>query len=71
MRKSQVRDGYAAAKEPWLIFSSTNEFKPRQIMKLYSRRMQIGQNFRNEKSERFGFGPVTATQPDVYLFCVC
>ncbi|PHM35556.1 IS4 family transposase [Xenorhabdus szentirmaii] len=56
VRKSQVRDGRAAAKEPWLIFSSTNEFKPRQIMKLYSRRMQIEQNFRDEKSERFGFG---------------
>lgn len=25
-------------------------------MKLYSRRMQIEQNFRDEKSERFGFG---------------
>nr|WP_314727921.1 hypothetical protein [Serratia grimesii] len=25
-------------------------------MKLYSRRMQIEQNFRDGKSERFGFG---------------
>lgn len=55
-RKSQVRDACKAAKEPWLIFSSTNDFKPREIMKLYSRRMQIEQNFRDEKSERFGFG---------------
>ncbi len=55
-RKSQVRDGRSAAKEPWLIFSSTADFKPREIMKLYSRRMQIEQNFRDEKSERFGFG---------------
>ncbi|EAO2083487.1 IS4 family transposase [Salmonella enterica] len=55
-RKSQVRDGRSAAKEPWLIFSSTDDFKPREIMKLYSRRMQIEQNFRDEKSERFGFG---------------
>lgn len=31
-------------------------FKPREIMKLYRRRMQIEQNFRDEKSERFGFG---------------
>ncbi|WCG83322.1 IS4 family transposase [Pectobacterium sp. A5351] len=46
----------ASAKEPWLIFTSTDEFKPREIMKLYSRRMQIEQNFRDEKSERFGFG---------------
>ncbi|EBS4412910.1 IS4 family transposase [Salmonella enterica subsp. enterica serovar Infantis] len=55
-RKSQMRDGRSAAKEPWLIFSSTDDFKPREIMKLYSRRMQIEQNFRDEKSERFGFG---------------
>ncbi|EIS5907633.1 IS4/IS5 family transposase, partial [Salmonella enterica] len=38
------------------IFTSTEEFKPREIMKLYSRRMQIEQNSRDEKSERFGFG---------------
>ncbi len=55
-RKSQIRDGRSSAKEPWLIFSSTNDFKPREIMKLYSHRMQIEQNFRDEKSERFGFG---------------
>lgn len=55
-RKSQVRDARKAAKEPWLIFSSTDDFKAREIMKLYSRRMQIEQNFRDEKSERFGFG---------------
>lgn len=55
-RKSQINDGRSAAKEPWLIFSSTDDFKPREIMKLYSRRMQIEQNFRDEKSERFGFG---------------
>ncbi|EDR9398906.1 TPA: IS4 family transposase [Salmonella enterica subsp. enterica serovar Frintrop] len=55
-RPSQIKDARSAAKEPWLIFSSTNNFKPREIMKLYSRRMQIEQNFRDEKSERFGFG---------------
>lgn len=54
-RKSQVCDGRSSAKEPWLIFSSTDDFKPREIMKLYSRRMQIEQNCRDEKSERFGF----------------
>jgi len=55
-RKSQIRDARKAAKEPWLIFSSTDDFKLREIMKLYSRRMQIEQNFQVEKSERFGFG---------------
>lgn len=55
-RLSQIKDARSAAKEPWLIFSNTNDFKPREIMKLYSRRMQIEQNFRDEKSERFGFG---------------
>ncbi|EII93823.1 hypothetical protein ECTW07793_1342 [Escherichia coli TW07793] len=55
-RPSQIKDARSAAKEPWLIFSSTDDFKPREIMKLYSRRMQIEQNFRDEKNERFGFG---------------
>lgn len=55
-RKSQIRDGQSSAKEPWLLFSNTDDFKAREIMKLYSRRMQIEQNFRDEKSERFGFG---------------
>jgi hypothetical protein len=55
-RRSQEKAGREAAKAPWLIFSSTDEFSPRKIMKLYSRRMQIEQNFRDEKSERFGFG---------------
>ncbi|EEJ3488941.1 IS4 family transposase [Salmonella enterica] len=55
-RPSQIKDASPAAKEPWLIFSSTDDFKPRVIMKLYSRRIQIEQRFRDEKSERFGFG---------------
>ncbi|EBP3475257.1 IS4 family transposase [Salmonella enterica subsp. arizonae] len=55
-RPSQLKDASPAAKEPWLIFSSTDDFKPRVIMKLYSRRIQIEQHFRDEKSERFGFG---------------
>lgn len=55
-RPAQTKDARSAATEPWLIFSSTDDLKPREIMKLYSRRMQIEQNFRDEKSERFGFG---------------
>ena len=55
-RPSQIKDASSAAKEPWLIFSSTDDFRPREIMKLYSRRMQTEQNFRDEKSEHFGFG---------------
>ena len=45
-----------SAKEAWLIFSRTNDFIAREIIKLYSRRMQIEQNFRDEKNGRFGFG---------------
>ncbi|MDK9358855.1 IS4 family transposase [Lelliottia sp. V106_10] len=35
-RYSQEKAGREAAKEPWLIFSSTDEFKPKEIMKLVS-----------------------------------
>lgn len=45
-----------STQESWIIFSSTDGYRSREIMKLYSRRMQIEQNFRDEKSERFGFG---------------
>lgn len=55
-RPAQIKDARSAAAEPWLLFSNIDDFKPREIMKLYSHRMQIEQNFRDEKSERFGFG---------------
>lgn len=55
-RKSQVKDRHSSAKAPWLLFSSTDNFNHREIMRLYSQRMQIEQNFWDEKSERFGFG---------------
>lgn len=44
------------AREPWLLFTSLMGYKPRGIVKIYSRRMQIEQNFRDEKSERYGLG---------------
>lgn len=45
-----------SAQDPWLLFSNVEGLKPVQIMTLYSRRMQIEQNFRDEKSPRFGYG---------------
>lgn len=45
-----------SAQAPWLLFSNVEGVKPVQIMTLYSRRMQIEQNFRDEKSPRFGYG---------------
>lgn len=44
------------AREPWLLFTSLMGYKPREIVKIYSRRMQIEQNFRDEKSGRYGLG---------------
>lgn len=55
-RYKQERDGRSSAKTPWLLFTSSDDFRPREVIKIYSRRMQIEQNFRDEKSERFGFG---------------
>lgn len=40
---------YLHKKEPWLLFSSTGDYKPREIMKLDSHRIQIEQNFRPER----------------------
>jgi hypothetical protein len=55
MPKTQ-REHRSGARDPWLVFSNREEMSAQQIMTLYSRRMQIEQNFRDEKSPRFGFG---------------
>ena len=55
MPKTQ-REHRSSAQEPWLLFSNVEGLEPYQIMMLYSRRMQIEQNFRDDKSPRFGFG---------------
>lgn len=48
-RPSVTAKARTAGKLPWFIFTNSTEFSPKQVMKLYSRRMQIEQNFRDEK----------------------
>lgn len=55
-RASVTAKAQTAGKSPWFIFTNSTEFTPKQVMKLYSRRMQIEQNFRDEKNPRWGFG---------------
>lgn len=43
------------AKEPWLLATSDKELTSLQVVKLYSKRMQIEQNFRDDKSMQYGF----------------
>lgn len=43
------------AKEPWLLATSDKELTSQQAVNLYSQRMQIEQNFRDDKSLRYGF----------------
>lgn len=43
------------AKEPWLLLSSDDELSATQVVNMYSKRMQIEQNFRDDKSQRYGF----------------
>jgi hypothetical protein len=50
------REHRSSALTPWLLFSNVKDGDPEQIMKLYSRRMQIEQNFRDEKNPRLGYG---------------
>ena len=42
-------------REPWIIVSSL-QLKATKIINLYKKRMQIEQNFRDDKNERWGFG---------------
>jgi hypothetical protein len=62
-RPKAEKEQRVSAKEPWLIFSNTDELKPREI-KLYSRRMQIEQNSEMRKANASGLvcGPVTVVQ---------
>ena len=43
------------AKEPWLLATSDSELTSQKTVNLYSKRMQIEQNFRDDKSVRYGF----------------
>ena len=54
----QARKMVRAAGEPWLLVCSPSlaERSGRQIVSLYSRRMQIESSFRDLKSHRFGAG---------------
>ncbi|HDH7365378.1 TPA: IS4 family transposase [Escherichia coli] len=56
IRPSVTAKARTAGKSPWFIFTNSTEFSPKQVMKLYSRRMQIEQNFRDEKNPRWGLG---------------
>ncbi|ATG75514.1 hypothetical protein AN401_18060 [Zobellella denitrificans] len=51
--EKQYRD---AAEEPWLLVTSDADLTARQVVSLYRKRMQIEQNFRDDKSQRYGFG---------------
>ncbi|MGJ8694450.1 MAG: hypothetical protein ACSHW0_18435 [Thalassotalea sp.] len=44
------------AKVPWLLASLDGDLTSAQVVKLYSKRMQIEQNFIDDKSMKYGFG---------------
>ena len=45
-----------SAKEPWVLFSSIDNISANEIIKIYECRMQIEENFRDNKSVRYGLG---------------
>lgn len=47
-----------ANRTPWVIATSLcrTEYKARQIINIYKKRMQIEQNFRDDKNVQYGFG---------------
>ncbi|WP_417605280.1 transposase, partial [Oceanimonas baumannii] len=46
----------AQAKEPWLLVTSDERLSAKEVVSIYQTRMQIEQNFRDDKSQRYGFG---------------
>lgn len=43
------------ASEPWLLVTNDASLSATQVVTYYSKRMQIEQNFRDDKSQRYGF----------------
>jgi len=43
------------ANEPWLLVTSDEALSSKKAVQLYSKRMQIEQNFRDDKNQRYGF----------------
>jgi hypothetical protein len=55
-RDSNTMDQRKAAKEPWLLVSSlSGRSMAKRIIKIYKKRMQIEEGFRDLKSSRYGF----------------
>ena len=55
IRGKRSRKSAAGQREPWLLVASPGlELRPRQIVTLYARRMQIELSFRDLKSHRYG-----------------
>jgi hypothetical protein len=53
----QAEERYRAlAKEPWLLVTSDERLSAKEVVSIYQTRMQIEQNFRDDKSQRYGFG---------------
>ena len=58
-RNNVSKKASRSAKEPWLIGTSlkvSNNKDAKRIIKIYEKRMQIEEEFRDTKSHRFGFG---------------
>ena len=56
-RDSNTMDQRKAAKEPWVLVSSlTGSSMAKRVIKIYKKRMQIEEGFRDLKSSRYGFG---------------
>ncbi len=54
--QNRERKRRSRAYEPWVLVTSCSSMSARRIMRLYSYRMQIEESFRDDKSQRFGFG---------------
>jgi len=57
-RASKSRRHALSGEEPWLLVTSLNDSRmlANHVVRIYSQRMQIEENFRDTKSQRYGFG---------------
>ena len=57
-------------KEPWILATSLQQHSAHQIVKIYSKRMQIEETFRDAKNHRFGWSFRHARSSDENRFAV-
>jgi hypothetical protein len=65
-RSKDEREYRASARDPWLLVTSLDAHTAAAVVKLYAKRMQIEETFRDAKSHRFGWSLRSVRTDDIH-----